>query len=177
MDLGPSLSALNRAALISSDHLVIPLAADFFSLQVLRNIGLTLSRWRKEWENRTQHGLPGLALPDGRMQATGYILLRHKAYARWADRIPPAYQHEILGEPEGAPLPDPDPHRMASLKHYRSLMPLAQDARKPMFSLRAADGAIGAHAQAVQSCYRDFETLARRIAARVEVSIPSEERP
>jgi hypothetical protein len=54
-------------------------------------------------------------------------------------------------------------------------MPLAQDARKPMFSLRAADGAIGAHAQAVQICHRDFETLARRIAARVEVSIPSEE--
>lgn len=182
MDLGPSLGALNRAALVAADHLVIPLAADLFSLQALRNVGPTLSRWRSEWTNRSQYGPPGLSLPVGRMQAAGYILLQHavredrpvKAYARWADRIPPVYHHEILGLPDGAPLPDPDPNRLALLKHYRSLMPLAQDARKPMFDLRAADGAIGAHAQAVQDCGDDFERLARRIAAQVAISIPSD---
>jgi hypothetical protein len=43
-------------------------------------------------------------------------------------------------------------------------MPLAQDARKPMFLLTAADGAIGGHSQAVLDCYRDFKALAIRIA-------------
>ena len=58
------------------------------------------------------------------------------------------------------------------LKHYRSLMPLAQEARKPMFFLKPADGAIGGHASAVQDCYRDFRELARRIADRCGVALP-----
>ena len=65
-----------------------------------------------------------------------------------------------------------DPHCLATLKHYRSLMPLAQEARKPMFFLRPADGAIGGHMTAVQDCYRDFRGLARRIADRCGVAIP-----
>lgn len=38
-DVGPHLGAINRSALIASDHVVIPLAADLFSLQGLRNLG------------------------------------------------------------------------------------------------------------------------------------------
>ena len=55
---------------------------------------------------------------------------------------------------------DDDPHCLAALKHYRSLMPLAQEAHKPMFFLKPADGAIGGHAKAVQDCYSDFRHLA-----------------
>lgn len=51
-------------------------------------------------------------------------------------------------------------------------MPLAQEARKPMFSLKPADGAIGSHFQAAQDAYRDFRKLARKIAEQAEVSIP-----
>jgi chromosome partitioning protein len=32
-DVGPSLGAINRSALIATDHVVIPLAADLYSLQ------------------------------------------------------------------------------------------------------------------------------------------------
>jgi hypothetical protein len=53
---------------------------------------------------------------------------------------------------------------LATLKDYRSLiMPLAREARKPMFHLKPADGAIGSHVYAVQSCYRDFRNLASQI--------------
>ncbi|MGH9319809.1 MAG: ParA family protein, partial [Vicinamibacteria bacterium] len=65
-----------------------------------------------------------------------------------------------------------DPHCLAALKHYRSLMPLAQEARKPMFHLKAADGALGGHAAAVQDCYREFRALARSIAERCGIQIP-----
>ena len=64
-----------------------------------------------------------------------------------------------------------DVNCLALLKHYRSLMALAQEARKPMFLLRAADGAIGAQAAAVRTCRADFEALARAIAARCGVEI------
>ena len=45
-------------------------------------------------------------------------------------------------------------------------MPLAQEARKPMFLLKPADGAIGGHAGAVRDCYRDFRALAETVATR-----------
>jgi hypothetical protein len=59
------------------------------------------------------------------------------------------------------------------LKHYRSLMPMAQEARKPMFHLKPADGAIGAHFQSAQEAYRDFKTLALTIAAKVDLPVLS----
>ena len=57
-------------------------------------------------------------------------------------------------------------------KHFRSLMPLAQEVRKPMFALKPADGAIGGHTRAVAECYRDFQALAREIARRCDVPAP-----
>jgi hypothetical protein len=51
-------------------------------------------------------------------------------------------------------------------------MPLAQEARKPMFKLKAADGAIGGHTQVVQDCYRDFRNLALEVARRCGVALP-----
>ena len=58
------------------------------------------------------------------------------------------------------------------LKHYRSLMPYAQEARKPMFRLTPADGAIGGHINAVRDCYDDFRDLACAVAERCGVPCP-----
>ena len=46
IDLGPNLGAINRAALIASDFVVIPLGPDLFSLLGLQNLGPALRRWR-----------------------------------------------------------------------------------------------------------------------------------
>lgn len=43
----------------------------------------------------------------------------------------------------------------------------SQDAQKPMFDLRPADGAIGAHMEAVVRCREDFEALCRSLLGRV----------
>ena len=78
-----------------------------------------------------------------------------------------------MGEnaPAQAPTTDHDPNCLATLKHYRSLMPLAQEARKPMFALKPADGAIGGHAAAVQGCRRDFREVARTVAERAGIGM------
>ena len=55
---------------------------------------------------------------------------------------------------------DTDRNCIAKLKDYRSLMPLAQEARKPMFCLKPADGALGAHTYAVTEAYKDFKNVA-----------------
>lgn len=51
-------------------------------------------------------------------------------------------------------------------------MPMAMEAHKPMFLLKPADGAIGAHTQAVRSCYEDFKRLAMVLADRCDILLP-----
>jgi chromosome partitioning protein len=178
VDVGPSLGALNRAALVACDFVVMPLGADLYSLQGLRNLGPALSQWRSGWKKRLQeHVPPGLPLPAGDMSPIGYVVLQHavrrdrpvKAYQRWVERIPRVYHESILREPAGAPVSEADPYQLATLKHYRSLMPMAQDAHKPMFLLKPADGAIGSYTEAVLACYRDFKELALLVAKRCGV--------
>lgn len=182
VDVGPNLGAINRAAMIASQHVVVPLAPDLFSLQGLRNLGPTLRRWRDEWDDRlSRNPNPELHLPARGMIPAGYVILQHamrldrpvKAYGRWMGRIPIEYRQAVLNEPtDPAPGVETDPHCLSLLKHYRSLMPMAMEARKPMFHLRPADGAIGAHTAAVQTCYQDFAALAKKIAHRVGVRLP-----
>ncbi|MBL8724367.1 MAG: hypothetical protein JNK49_09995 [Planctomycetes bacterium] len=60
-----------------------------------------------------------------------------------------------------------DPNCRARLQHFRSLVPMAQEARKPIFRLTTAGGAIGSHSAAVSDERTDFEKLARAILERV----------
>ncbi|MFN0180497.1 MAG: ParA family protein [Gemmatimonadales bacterium] len=182
IDVGPNLGALNRAALLAAEHVVIPLAPDLYSLQGLRNLGPTLRRWREEWKERQgRNPVPSLSLPGGKMRPAGYVAMQHavrldrpvRAYQKWMERIPGQYREAVLGESgAGAPAAPDDPLCLATLRHYRSLMPLAQEARKPMFFLKPADGAIGGHGAAVQECYGDFKVLATRIAQACSLGLP-----
>lgn len=184
VDVGPSLGAINRSALIATDFIVVPLAADLFSLQGLRNLGPTLRRWREEWQKRQQNWKsPAFGLPEGRMLPIGYVVQQHgvrlnrptAAFDRWVRRIPGEYTEHVLGEFDSlaAGMPETDPNRIATVKHYRSLVPLAQDARKPIFRLTSADGAIGAHQTAAREAYDDFKKLALEILRRMDVKAPA----
>ena len=177
IDVGPNIGAMNRAALVAADHVVIPLGADLFSLQGLRNLGPTLRNWRVGWGKRKEgHVPPNFELPGGAMKPMGYVLLNPsvrsnrpvKAYRKWADRIPAVYASEVLQGPVRSAPDGSDESLLAMLKHFKSLMPMAQDAHKPMFLLKPADGAIGGHATAVQDSYKAFEKLARRILVETE---------
>ena len=44
---------------------------------------------------------------------------------------------------------------------------MAQEARKPIFQLTAADGAIGSHSYGVQEARKDFNSLAQSILDRM----------
>jgi len=179
MDLGPNFGAINRAALIAADYVVVALSPDVFSLQGLHNLGPTLKKWRLEWKARLKgNTTTGLELPEGHIQPIGYIVLQHavrmdrpvQAYEHWIARIPNEYRQYALGEPSNSAVSVVnDPYNLAFLKHYRSLMPLAQEALKPVFHLKPADGAIGAHMQAVHGAYFDFEKLAQKIAAQTHI--------
>lgn len=179
LDVGPNLGAINRAALLAADYLVVPLAADLFSLQGLKNLGPTVRSWRHQWKRLQDLVSTDIDLPPGEMTPAGYVVLQHavrldrpvRAYGRWLERIPGVYREAVLGEgvTRKRAKAEDEEHCLATLRNYRSLMPMAQDVRKPMFDLRPADGAIGSHAQLAQTCAQEFRNLAERIAEKCDL--------
>lgn len=180
-DVGSNLGAINRSALIATDYIIVPLSTDLLSLQALRNLGPILNQWRQDWQRRkdnwTQADFP---LPEEGMQPVGYVMQQHgliltrpiRPYDKWVNRMPEEYARNLLGDTEGphpaTPAEDPK-HALATVKHYRSLVPMAQEARKPIFHLNNADGAIGSHAAAANDARRDFKVLAEKIMKRINI--------
>ena len=181
VDVGPNLGALNRAVLVATDYVIVPLGADMLSFQGLRNLGAALQAWRTGWQDRyDRNPIPDLSIPDGAIQPIGYTVQQHgfrlgrpvKAYDKWVNRMPEEYARNLRGDKEGpyAETPEQDEeHALATVKHYRSLVPMAQEARKPIFHLTPADGAIGSHAAAAKVARQDFKELAQKIVARIEL--------
>lgn len=181
VDLGPNLGAINRSALVSTDYLVIPLTPDLYSLQGLKNVGPSVRKWRKEWQDRRpRNPVNELKLPPGGIEPVGYIIMQHavrenrpvKAYERWVSRIPEIYAEEVVGKyfNEISTKKTPDINCIGLVKHYRSLMPMSMESRKPMFHLLPADGAIGSHYHAVREAGKNFIQLAREIEKRYKKS-------
>ncbi len=182
-DLGPNLGAINRTALLAVDFVVTPLAPDLFSMMGLRKLGPTLIDWRQSWQDRLDRSpVPDLDPPARGMQPLGYIVMQAgmrlsrpvQAYERWVRRLPSEYHESVIRDAEQPASADADPWCLGVMKHYQYLMPLAHDAQKPMFQLRPADGAIGAHMAAVQRCRADFDRLARKILRQADEAIADE---
>jgi cellulose biosynthesis protein BcsQ len=180
-DVGPNFGAINRSALIATDYIIVPLGADLFSLQSLCNLGPTLNQWRRDWQRRRDHwAQPSFPLPVGGMKPVGYVVQQHgvrlsrpiRVYDKWVNRMPEEYARNLRGDNKGpypaTPAQDEE-HALATVKHYRSLVPMAQEARKPIFHLTTADGAIGSHAAAAQDARRDFRDLANKIIQRIDL--------
>jgi hypothetical protein len=159
-------------------------AEDMGATVILADVGPTLELWRENWkkmqENWQYFEFPSpkdkFPLPEGNMEPLGYIVQQHsvrlnrpvKAYDKWVNRMPMEYAKNLLAQ-KNAPFPKSpgqDKRCLATIKHYRSLVPMAQEKRKPIFHLTPADGAIGSHAAAVNNARKDFKTLAKLIIER-----------
>lgn len=177
IDVGPNLGAINRAVTISSDYIIMPVASDLFSLQGIKNLGTTLKQWKEEWQQRRQYKPQNLTvqIPENETHPVGYIVMQYtakesrpvKSYLKWANRIPNVFNEYVFGI-NGEQIADveTDANCVALLKHYRSLAPMSMEAHKPIFLLKPADGAIGAHVYAVQKSYEEFKGLTYKILER-----------
>lgn len=182
VDVGPSLGAISRVAMVASDFVIVPLSPDLYSIQGLRILGPTITNWRKEWaDRRNKNPSSDLWLPQGTMTPAGYVVLQHGVrvdqavggYDRWIQRVPAEYRQSVQATNGSVPIKaEDDPLCLGLVKHFHGLVPMAQEARKPVFNLRSADGAIGAHQQAVSSARQFFDVLARRVLGQVGVALP-----
>lgn len=177
IDVGPNLGAINRAVSISSDYIIMPVASDLFSLQGIKNLGITLNLWKKQWNQRKELKPQNLTvqIPENNTSPIGYIVMQYsakesrpvKSYLKWANRIPNIFREFVLGNVnDKVNSVDDDINCIALLKHFRSLAPMSMEAHKPIFLLKPADGAIGAHVYAVKQSYTEFENLTKKILER-----------
>jgi cellulose biosynthesis protein BcsQ len=177
-DIGPNLGAINRSVLLGTDQVIVPLGADLFSLRGLQNIGPALREWHKAWKTRSAKPFTDYELPQGDMHVLGYVAMQHQerlsrpvqAYRQWIDRIPLDYRTHILEQTQSAvPKVENDEYALALLRHYKSLIPIAQEVRKPIFSLKTADGVNGSQMATVTAAYNDFHSLAMSIMYKAKL--------
>lgn len=173
IDVGPNLGAINRAVTISSDFILMPVASDLFSLQGIKNLGITLNTWKRQWNQRKElkPAYISFEIPSNLSVPIGYIVMQYsakesrpvKSYLKWANRIPSVFAEYVLDQDVQLNSVEEDHYCIALLKHYRSLAPMSMESHKPIFLLKPADGAIGAHVYAVQKSYQEFETMTKNI--------------
>lgn len=98
IDVGPNLGAINRAALIAADYVVIPAAPDLFSVQGLENVGPRLVFWREEWNERKAKVPASLdiIMPRGDMHPIGYVVPPLHPRGTPSQGVP-----ELAGPPSG----------------------------------------------------------------------------
>jgi len=159
-DVGPSLGAINRSVLLANDFFVTPMSTDIFSLKALENISLSLSKWRKQFENAihnteelTEVGLNSL---EWNLKFLGFVSQQYtakkdangqtravKAFDQIMKKVPTSIKKELVEKLQPQYL-NID-YALGSIPTLHSLIPLSQNSRRPIFALRAADGVVGAH--------------------------------
>lgn len=185
VDLGPNVGALNRAVLLGSDYLIIPMASDLFSIRALPSVGNSLNTWIGQWQTAKSMAPTGLSfpLPKGLPKVLGYVSQQFNiyrgeatmAFSRWIDEIPDALSNGLLNplsihsDGQGKTLADPARELGASvgdLKNFHSLVPHAQSLRQAIFELRADDVIRGGQITRARNSEEQFRELSENIIAR-----------
>ncbi|MCV7198133.1 ParA family protein [Mycobacterium angelicum] len=195
VDLGPNVGALNRAVLLGSDYLVVPLAADLFSLRALPSVGGSLERWVREWDTATKVTDPAslpFAIPTGLPKVLGYVSQQFNiyrgeatmAFSNWIDQMPEAIEQGLLQplaqfpDGTGATLADPaesDGPDLGELKNYHSLVPHAQTMRRAIFELEADEVIRGNQFTRARESENHFRALCENILDRTGQVAPNAE--
>ncbi|MGD1879484.1 MAG: ParA family protein [Kiloniellaceae bacterium] len=181
-DMGPSLGSINRSVLIGCDYFVLPLSIDVFSIRATENI----SSWLREWKKRLQAQLEAvgdiseieISDLDFHLRLLGYVNQQYtakrdakgvrravKAYEKIMREIPDAIQKSIVDEHQKEP--SGFDYSLGSIPSLHSLVPMSQSSRKPIFSLKSADGIVGAHFLKVAESNEIFRGISKRFLENI----------
>lgn len=178
IDAGSNLGAVARAAMLAADDIVVTVAPGPASLRGLANFGLVLRRWHREWQDHLScapDSMESADLPVGTLNAAGYVVWQRSLRLDrpimrrlpWLQRIPGDFRRHVLDDDSDVGLwVDDDPYCIGNLTYYLGLMPLAHDAKKPVFDLKPGDGLIGDHMPVVFDRYREYRDVALRLGER-----------
>ncbi|MBY8289139.1 ParA family protein [Vibrio fluvialis] len=189
IDLGPSLGALNRSALIASDYFVTPMSIDIFSIIGLKNI----KSWLEDWSAKYTRGMSYFV--EQRAQDCERFLIKQKidiqhgclgyttqTYAsrknrngekrptQAYERILSQFDEEFLANLGGFLVPSCQGgnHILGQVPNMFSLAPIAQSNSSPIRDLKGSDGIFGAHYSQAKEYAGIFDSVAERLISRIE---------
>lgn len=181
-DVSPSLGAINRAVLLACNFFVSPMTVDIFSLKALENISSALEGWSKQLnrgleENHDSEDLP-IKNYNWRLKFAGYVSQQYiarrnsegqlrstSAYEKIATSIPGLVKEHFLANQNSVLAIDN--YDLGSVPNLHSIVPMAQNARAPMFALTAKDGVVGAHFLKVREIKEVFQGIAVRLESNI----------
>ena len=185
VDLGPNVGALNRAVLLGSDYLLLPMASDLFSIRALPSVGQSLDTWIKQWITAKTVAPAGLSfpIPLGLPKVLGYVSQQFNiyrgeattAFSAWIERMPDAISKGLLvplsahSDGRGGTLAQPaatGSAQVGELKNFHSLVPRAQEMRCAIFELQADEVIRGNQLTRARESENQFRELCEEIITR-----------
>jgi len=185
IDVGPSLGAINRAILIGSDFFVVPMSSDIFSLMAIKNISLSLTKWKRALEK----GLADYETEEGvcydlngkpvswSLSFAGYVTQQYtaktvegqrrpvKAYEKIIRRIPKQIKEELIEK--FSKLPSGSKYKLGEIPNLHSIVPMSQTANSPIFKLKAKDGVVGSHFAKVNEAEEIYKNISRALMSNI----------
>lgn len=179
-DVSPSLGALNRAILLSTDAFISPMSIDIFSLKAFENISQWIGDWSEDWKkglenvkDRERDRIPGFHY--GQARFLGYVTQQYmakrdrsgerravQAYENIRQKIDGIIRNSFSGNKS-----PPEPFEIGTVPNLFSLIPLSQSSHKPVFDLTGRDGVVGAHFAKVKDALEIFKTVSDGLISRV----------
>ncbi|WP_282828036.1 ParA family protein [Gulosibacter sediminis] len=182
-DMGPSLGAINRAVLLSTDYFVLPMSIDIFSLRAMENISRSVHKWKNQLESGVEnnHEPEELEVSDPRwkLQFAGYVSQQYtakrdatgtrrpvKAYEELMRKIPVSIEANFVDATRSDGLTAAE-YNLGTIPNLHSLIPMSQSSRKPIFELKGSDGVVGAHFQKV----KEYEVIISEVSSNLIANI------
>jgi len=185
-DVGPSLGAINRSVLLSSDFFIMPMSTDIFSVMAISNISLSLTKWKKGLEKgladyKTDESEPFQVNGQEvfwRLEFIGYVSQQYtakrikgrrqpvKAYDRIIKKAPQLIKKELIKK--FSTLPPSTEYNLGEIPYLHSVVPLSQSANAPIFELKAKDGVVGAHFAKVSDSEKIYKSIASHLIVNIE---------
>lgn len=182
VDLGPSLGALNRSALLAVDYFLMPLSVDIFSLMAVSNILSTFNNWksnlndaieryvRKEDEEFKISGEP----VSWNLKFAGFVKQQYKAKKKEGVRQP-VEAFETIIQRQNAEMgqlceffqTSREETELGEVPTLSSVIPLSQQAHAPIFMLGASDGIVGSGYTRVNEAGEFYHSIADNLISRV----------
>jgi cellulose biosynthesis protein BcsQ len=177
-DVSPSLGALNRSIMLSSDFFISPVSLDIFSLKAFENIAAWIEGWWEEWERglenvRRKEIIPRLGY--SKPQFIGYVTQSYlaKRDSQGQRRAVQAYERirkqidDVIIKNNLAPRNlDPELFEIGTVPNLFSLVPMSQSNHTPIFGLTASDGVVGAHFSKVKESLEIFLSVSKEFLRR-----------
>lgn len=178
-DVSPSLGAINRSILLSSDYFISPMSIDIFSLKAFENIASWIDGWSTDWARGLENVKDKSRIPQyefGNAKFIGYVTQQYlakkdrtgkrravQAYERIRQKIDDVIEDHLAEG--GYP---PEPYEIGTVPNLFSLIPMSQSRHKPVFELTSGDGIVGAHFAKVQDAKKIFKAVVDQLLKRLQ---------